>query len=697
MASGTELASVIGTWAAVGLALVALLGIITPILLIRRANSERNLALNAIDDEGHEFVRRHIKMPGLRNFGRSIIVPNLENAPALHGQSLRRYDRAFEKKHSATGWIMFARILHAYSIEMPLGGNLKIYQSQAWLPVHKLWILTIGLLGRYGHRADRGRVRSAPTEDRIDQRAIDHTDDSDDRNILSGITGELCYTSNALSSDMEQGMGQLYFIARDKEARGSLQPDDVPLKLLFWMSFGCVPLSDGRIFDVYKDTVASKIKKYTIEHHQLVGRLPDRGVRKVEAYRFQPIEDLMPGARIISWARSLLGSVPELWWLHEYKPTTSEEQAAMQDLLEDCNDVEGISSPWIKAEDFRIDEWFEDEVLLWRSDIQSLALGILKLEWSPRGCLFDTKRGRFCRRIMCQASSSLASLSRAALGISESSIPMDSGGAGFNEVLRTVISMCTWKVTSGFSRGLHEALFALEQALLNKSSRTIHSLAVGIVFITSEMFRKFVLSLVEEKSSNNSNCKVLIVDVISGHVLVNASSNLKFSLNFGEVFGPTEELAPVTLTREEVIFAALGASVRSVAFQFSFDSEPLLHLVGCMDELVYVSARSGMPSSTARSGMPSSRDDSASSMPRTLESPEFYAMEEEIIRGDYRSDNSSHNSDGGHITSDDSDNHKSHFNYTDRAESDGSEIFRIVRHPTVARQRKKDPLIESRI
>ena len=104
--------------------------------------------------------------------------------------------------------------------------------------------------------------------------------------------------------------------------------------------------------------------------------------------------------------------------------------------------------------------------------------------------------------------------------------------------------------------------------------------------------------------------------------------------------------------------------------------------------------------------MPSSRDDSASSMPKTLENPDFYAMEGEIIHGKaitfkemlqyygaprstndqshsrgkegrtggYRSDNSSHNSDGGHITSDDSDNHKSHSNYTDRAESDCSKI-----------------------
>lgn len=406
MPSGTELASVVGTWAAVGLALVALFGIVTPILLLRRANSERSIALTAIDDKNHEFVRRHFKLPG-HVFGRSINVPNLRNAPVLRDLSLRRDDRALERTHSTTSWIMFARLLNAYSIKVPLGGTLKIYHSQAWLPVHKLWILTIGLLGRYGHRIDRGRVRNAPTEARIDQRDVefDNDNDSDDLKSLSGITGDFHYTPNAFSSDIEEGVGQLHFIARDKETRGSLQPDDVPLTLLFWMSLGCVPLSDGRVFDVYK---------HTEEQHMAVASMRESEPSSL-AYRFQPIQDITPGARVISWAQSLLGHLPEILWLHTYDPTTLGESEAMLALLSASE--ENVSSPWIRSASFDVDKYFRQEVLLWRSDIQALALGMMELKWSPRGCLFDAKRGQFCRRILCQPSSRLYALSEATLRI----------------------------------------------------------------------------------------------------------------------------------------------------------------------------------------------------------------------------------------------------------------------------------------
>ena len=355
MPSGTELASVVGTWAAVGLALVALFGIVTPILLLRRANSERSIALNAIDDKDHDFVRKHLKLLDYF-FGRSVNVPNLGNAPALKDHLLRRDDRALERTHSITSWIMFARLFNAYSIEVSLGGTLKIHHSQAWLPINRLWILTIGLLGRYGHRIDRGRVKSAPMEARIDQRDVDYDNDSVDPKSLSGITGDFRYTPNAFSSDSEQGMGQLHFIARDKETRGSLQPDDVPLTLLFWMSLGCVPLSDGRIFDVYKHTKLErsdflstpdgrklKRKSYSDTSSESSRESgpelePELGPKsRLElgnlAYRFQPIQDIILGARVISWAQSLLGNLPEVLWLHSYDPATSEEETAMLALL----------------------------------------------------------------------------------------------------------------------------------------------------------------------------------------------------------------------------------------------------------------------------------------------------------------------------------------------------------------------------
>lgn len=646
MPSGTELASVVGTWAAVGLALVALFGIVTPILLLRRATSERNIALKAIDDKNHEFVRRHFKLPGLF-FGQSINVPNLRNAPVLRDLSLRRDDRALERRHSTTSWIMFARLLNAYSIKVPLGGTLKIYHSQAWLPVHKLWILTIGLLGRYGHRIDRGRVRSAPTEARIDQRDVDYDNDkySVDPKSLSGITGDFRYTPNAFSSDIEEGVGQLHFIARDKETRGSLQPDDVPLTHLFWMSLGCVPLSDGRIFDVYKHT--------ELERADFISK-PDSGNRnwisnsdtssessrepgsELEpwpwpksrprsgnlAYRFQPIQNIILGARVISWAQSLLGNLPEILRLQSYDPTTSEEETAMRALLAPSEHTEDVSSPWVTSASFDVDKYFRKEVLLWRSDIQALALGMMELRWSTRGCLFDAKRGRFCRRILCQPSSRLYALSETTLRICKAATPTDARKDGLIKALQTILPMCSWRPRSGFSRELHEGLFALEQCLLSKSTRTVPFLAVGIVFITSKRFQKFVLFLAKDHRNCDSNCKVLSVDPNADHVLVHSNnevSELRFTLNFGEVFNASKEQASATLTREEVLFAALSACVRSVAFQFSYDSKPLLDFVGRIDELVYVSARTEMPLVGTGSGWARN--------PNRREKPQFFAME----------------------------------------------------------------------
>ena len=61
-------------------------------------------------------------------------------------------------------------------------------EGSSWLPVHRLWILTIGLLGRYGHRRDRGRLENAPDPGRIDQRDLESFNDP---HALYGITGVL--------------------------------------------------------------------------------------------------------------------------------------------------------------------------------------------------------------------------------------------------------------------------------------------------------------------------------------------------------------------------------------------------------------------------------------------------------------------------------------------------------------------------
>ena len=69
---------------------------------------------------------------------------------------------------------------------------------------------------------------------------------------------------------------------------------------------------------------------------------------------------------------------------------------------------------------------------------------------------------------------------------------------------------------------------------------------------------------------------------------------MSFALDYEEVFGETARPPPSPLTLKTVLFAALQASVRSTLFYSPFDATNLLNFVGGMDDLVHISAISGM-------------------------------------------------------------------------------------------------------
>jgi hypothetical protein len=62
MANTIDLLAVIGTWLAVWLALVALVGVITPFLILQAAHSERSQALRKIDDAGTGYIKEKWKI-----------------------------------------------------------------------------------------------------------------------------------------------------------------------------------------------------------------------------------------------------------------------------------------------------------------------------------------------------------------------------------------------------------------------------------------------------------------------------------------------------------------------------------------------------------------------------------------------------------------------------------------------------------
>jgi pilus assembly protein TadC len=56
----TDIASVVGTWVAAFVAIIALVGIVGPFLILRASRTERNKAIAAIDDENHQFIGKGV-------------------------------------------------------------------------------------------------------------------------------------------------------------------------------------------------------------------------------------------------------------------------------------------------------------------------------------------------------------------------------------------------------------------------------------------------------------------------------------------------------------------------------------------------------------------------------------------------------------------------------------------------------------
>lgn len=156
--------SMIGTWAAVLLALVALLGIIGPILVLRAVRSDRNEAINSLRDIDQDFVTHGIGVG--RNFRlfHRIKVPCLvpaSNSGATEDFAISRAAQKWGLKHvkgtkCRAGWARVCRLLEAYDVVNDEKGSLVLKDGHSWLPVSRFWILTLGLLGRYGRRDGKG-------------------------------------------------------------------------------------------------------------------------------------------------------------------------------------------------------------------------------------------------------------------------------------------------------------------------------------------------------------------------------------------------------------------------------------------------------------------------------------------------------------------------------------------------------------
>ncbi|KAF1974203.1 hypothetical protein BU23DRAFT_567711 [Bimuria novae-zelandiae CBS 107.79] len=184
MAEPIDLASMIRTWVAAALAIIALFGVVGPWLVWRNLRSERNLALTTVNYRSSKFVSKGIRIKDRAYALKKVTVPYLSEPPKLRG--FARKEGPIPDIPSRTGWIALLETMDALSLPQPKGGELIFKDRDTWLPVHKLWLLVLGLLARSGDRDDRGQAiaRTFENASRLDH---DHLGDSNDG--LAGIIG----------------------------------------------------------------------------------------------------------------------------------------------------------------------------------------------------------------------------------------------------------------------------------------------------------------------------------------------------------------------------------------------------------------------------------------------------------------------------------------------------------------------------
>lgn len=161
MANSWSIAGTIGTWVAVILAILALTAIIGPILVWRASKTKKQQALDALehgDAESGGFVTKGIPFwPGIRLL-RRVQVPKLSSEPSLAGKTVIWDAFVPQVSSASSSWVHLARVLKSYRLNTSISNTLIIRNRKTVLEVNYIWLLLIGILGRFGRRKDMGKL-----------------------------------------------------------------------------------------------------------------------------------------------------------------------------------------------------------------------------------------------------------------------------------------------------------------------------------------------------------------------------------------------------------------------------------------------------------------------------------------------------------------------------------------------------------
>ncbi|KAF2115757.1 hypothetical protein BDV96DRAFT_659036 [Lophiotrema nucula] len=294
MTQSTDVGSLVGTWVAAGVAIIALLGVVGPILVWRASRTDRNKAIDLLSDEGADsggFVTQGIRVTSKIRLFRRFEAPELRASPSLRTPTLLLDDQVPTVSTNSASWVQFGRLLQAYHINFAKTGLLVIQDGQTWLPIHRSWILIVGIMGRFGKRKDSGKIvirstsgvastqakpgdfvapsgrssqglprglRRVPRNYTPDWRMSNpgwtsaaYSTSGTKYKTLHGITGVIHFgTEMPGAAQSEKDTKRLYFTSHTSQEIGEVTKEPMDIGHMFWLAVGCLPAPGSKVFSL---------------------------------------------------------------------------------------------------------------------------------------------------------------------------------------------------------------------------------------------------------------------------------------------------------------------------------------------------------------------------------------------------------------------------------------------------------------
>ena len=599
-----DVASLVGTWVAAIVALVALIGIIGPVLVWRASRTQRHQALARVGRNNNGFLSRGIRAgPGIYLLVQ-VNAPHFKNAPfPTHDFSIDAAKLTYAD--SPSSWVNFASLLTAYNIHCERGNHLVIEGATTLLPVHRLWVLVLGLVGRYGLRKGSERVRIPRIERTVISSPRSCGSISDDgeiilretrENVFDGLTGSIRVLDRTAQSGETLG-GVLMFEPRPIDEILKLCPDVLPLKCLFMLAFGCIPIfgtSQCRQYlSLVRETEDPDDESNSDSEEDYYNKRPIpipelREIRPRERYgqetrvvyleasetsgnptTYHIIQDMDRDHGRSEIFRTFRAVDDEIFKLAKFRP-----KPKMLAELADYSFSTYVpsESQWIRTPPGSREEysygWRTDSDIskyILRADAQAMACSLLWLIWNSEGYLFPTKKFGLGARLLTNVSHRLCPMmSRLIDGINS----LDISDSEQKPLLNCLSSLHRnlQKHRIQPTRKYWKRLVALDAELESLGQRDGHRIVefiIGVLMITNEEFQALLYQSLRHLQEAASS--TITVNLAAATITIPSAFGVlqTFHIDLDRIDpGGMRNSDAFTVTYTVVILAAMKACLR---------------------------------------------------------------------------------------------------------------------------------------